>query len=240
MLDPTILQSLVSKKYRSLLLLYCDYLDLGWKHFYEKTQNVDVKLEKIRLLEKAVRQELPLKQTMLAQLQKQFVAENLSSSLLMEPLQSWKYLAMQPEATSNEQVSDIIGHIVSPLARLIMVLNNDESPSTYQPMQSLLALLFWQRLFATKSKLISKIKISAKRRQNKLFGFLKSSFVLLSIVQSKRLKWNLALLLNKLKLLVENNKQEQFSFLDLMRIFLYSLFQFVVVRKRTTLSRKGI
>ena len=239
MFDTTVLQSLVFAKYRPLLSLYCKYLHMGWKHFYTSSLNSDVKLEKIRLLERAIRQEFPLKQTIVSQLQKQFLEENLSLSLLLEPLQAWKYLSMQPEATSGEQISDIMGYIVSPLARLLMVLNNNENPGTYLPMQSLLSFLFWHYLFIEKSYLIVRLKFSAKSRYNKMDGLLKNSFILLSIVRSKYLKWKLAILLNKLRFMLENNEHLSFSFLDHIQIFLYSLIQFIVVRQRT-LSRKEI
>lgn len=238
MLDIKLLLPLVAAQKRHVLELYFAYWQLGWQHFLKNNLSSTTKEEQIRLLEKAIRKDFPLKNNLLAKLQQAFVAENLSLYLLLDLLSAWKYLANEAEIKTEAQLSDIIGYAASPLARMIMALNN-EVPSTYLPMQSLLCAMMWYNLTEQKSPLLQKIKLSAKQKNSKLNGLLQNAAVLLAIVSRKRLKFQMALLLNRLNIILQNNKQAQTSILDELKIFLYSIWQFIMVRKRT-LTQKGI
>jgi hypothetical protein len=178
---------------------------------------------------------------MISRLQQYFVTENLSLYLLIDPLLAWRYPAADKQPTSETQLSDIIGYETSPLARLLMVLNN-ENPSTYLPMQSLLAVLIYSDMFQNKHPVLKNIKLSKRQRLSKLKGLLKNAGILLSIVRSKRLKYRAAILLNTASILAdkyEKNQQFRIDFLDVLRIYLYSIIQFLFVRKRTV-TKKGI
>lgn len=231
--------TLIKPQYHLLWQNYCRYLENGWHHFADNRFSAAVKQEKLRLLEMAIRKDFPLPDTLLARLQKQFVAENLSLYLLLEPVQAWRYLATLSATLSETQISEIIGRISSPAARMIMVLN-DETPSTYLPMTALLSAQWLLRLRAEKSKLIKNMKHSEKQWQSKLNGLWKNAFVLLEIVKSKRLKFKLAQNLAALKLEIAsgNNKQQKIDFLDRMKIFLYSIYWFVTVKKRTICKKE--
>ncbi len=238
MLEDEKLLNLVPKAKRPILELYLRYWQMGWRSFTTTNKDTTTKQEQIRLLEKAIRRDFPLKQNLLAQLQRAFVAEDVSLSLLLDLLSVWRYLATDRQPTSEEQLSEIIGATVSPPARLIMVLNN-EQPSTYLPAQALLSAVLWRDLWIKKSTLVQKIKLSTRQKNSKLSGQLKSATVLLTIVQSKRLKWRLALFLNRMAILWQNNKQERIGVLDEIKIILYSIYQFFMVRHRTV-TRRGI
>jgi len=235
------LNKLIPEKNILLLGLYLQYLDLGAKHFSRQNITPQTKLEQITLLEKAIRKDFPLQKNILARLQKMFVAENLSLYLLLDPLIAWRYLANGKSIKSEKQAADVVGYLASPLARMIMVLNN-ENPSTYLAMTSLLSLLYFQQIFADKSFIPYAVKWGNKRKTEYLRGLLKNATILLQIVQSKRLKFRLAILFNRLRLQInnrQNNKQAKMGLLDELRIFAYSIYQFVVIRHRT-LSKKGI
>lgn len=238
MLDLKLLLPLVTAEKQHILELYIYYWQLGWQHFLKNNLSPTTKEEQIRLLEKAIRKDFPLKNNLLAKLQRIFVAENLSLYLLLDLLSAWKYLTNEAEIKTEAQLSDIIGYAASPLARMIMALNN-EVPSTYLPMQSLLCAMMWYNLTEQKSPLLQKIKLSAKQKSNKQRGLLQNATVLLAIVSRKRLKFQIALLLNRLNAIMQNNKQARLCALDELKIFLYSAYQFMVVRKRT-LTQKGI
>ena len=232
---------LVRQNHRPLVELYVRYLESGHEHFGKANLDPSVKLEKMRLLEKAVRRDFPFEDSILARLQQQFIAENLSLYLLLDPLLAWRYPAAGKKPTSETQLSDIIGYETSPLARLLMVLNN-ENPSTYLPMQSLLALLTLLDMLQNNAESLKKIKWAKRQRISKLNGLLKSAGVLLAIVHSKRLKFKSAVLLNTVAVLVnkyEKNKQFDTDFLDVLRIYAYSICQFLFIRKRTV-TKKGI
>ena len=241
MFKQSLITDLVRPYQQPLVDLYIKYLKIGNEHFGQKSVSAEVKAEKIRLLERGIRRDFPQQDNIIARLQKQFVTENLSLYLLLDPLLAWRYTATGKRPTSETQVSDIIGYETSPLARLLMVLNN-ENPSTYLPMQSLLALLVFSDMFQNKSPLLKAVKWSKKQRCSKLTGLLKNAGVLLSIVRSKRLKYKAAILLNTAAVLVEKyekNQQMFLSVLDVLRIYLYSCSQFLFIRKQTV-TKKGI
>ena len=238
MLNIEELQYLVPKPKREILMLYVMFWKMGWQHFMSATKDTIVKQQEIKLLEKAIRCDFPVPENILARLQKTFVAENLSLYLLLDLLTAWRYLATDKQPTSEDQLSEIIGAAVSPLARIIMALN-DEQPSTYLPMQALLSALLGYDLWLNKSSLTKKLHLSKRQKNNKLQGQLKSATVLLAIVRHRRLKWHLALFLNHAALYMRNNKQELPSRLDEVKIFLYSIYQFFTVRHRTV-TRRGI
>jgi hypothetical protein len=238
MLEAEILSDLVPKSKQNLFTLYMKYWQTGWQHFISDTRCTEIKQQQIILLEKAIRRDFQLSQNFLSCLQKAFVKEDLSLYLLLDMLTAWHYLAADKPPTSEEQLSKIIGATTSPLARMIMVLN-DESPVTYLPMQELLSALLWYDLWQKKSVLVKKVRLTQRQKNNKLKGQMKSAMVLLAIVCHKRLKWRLALFLNKTAVLMQNNKQENIRVLDEIKIILYSIYQFITVRHRTMI-RKGI
>lgn len=241
MFKQALITGLVKPKYQPIVELYIKYLESGYEHFNSAKVAAEIKAEKIRLLERAIRRDYPVKNNMISRLQQCFVTENLSLYLLIDPLLAWRYPAADKQPTSETQLSDIIGYETSPLARLLMVLNN-ENPSTYLPMQSLLAVLIYSDMFQNKHPVLKNIKLSKRQRLSKLRGLLKNAGILLSIVRSKRLKYRAAILLNTASILAdkyEKNQQFRIDFLDVLRIYLYSIIQFLFVRKRTV-TKKGI
>lgn len=84
--------------------------------------------------------------------------------------------------------------------------------------------------------------MSKRQKESRLKGLYKSAKVILSLVKSKRLKFKLAIWLNKANLQTKqfiNNKQHKLTFLDCTWIFLYSSWQFAVI-KRKSVSNRGI
>ncbi|MBR1825097.1 MAG: hypothetical protein IJ770_00725 [Alphaproteobacteria bacterium] len=235
------LQVLLKPQHHRLWIDYCSYLNMGWQRFAGNRFDMQEKFTQLRLLENAIRRDFPVSENLLARLQKQFVAENLSLYLLLEPLSSWRYLASGKAPDSDAAISEIVQRAVSPAARLLMVLN-DENPSTYLPMTSWLTAMFLKQAVTDKSSLLKNMKRTPKQWGRKFDGLLKNAFVLLGIVHSTRLKFRIAMLLNTMRLSVrnmQNNKQVKTDFLDRIKIFLYSIYQFITIRKRST-TKKGI
>lgn len=235
------ISGLSSTKYQTLIEQYVAYLHCGWRHFSDSDIPSAVRLEKISLLERALRKDIHLPQNLLFKLQQNFIKENVSISLLLEPLSAWHYLAADKTPTSAAQASELLNRLLAPAARLILVLDY-ENPSTYHPLTSLFILLFWQEMFENNSPFLKKIKLSKRQKENRLSGLYKNAFVILSLVKNKRLKFKLALLLNFARLHTENfknNKHYSLAWLDYTRIFLYSLVQFLFI-KRKSVNNKGI
>ena len=235
------LQKMLPAEYRPLWQDYCLYLRLGQKHFTDRRRSHAVQTEQIRLLEEAIRKEFPLKRSLLARLQQNFVKENLSLYLLLEPLQSWQWYAGGKMPNTEAQISELVSRVAAPAARLLMVLN-EENPSTYLPMTSLLSAMFLTEAVANKAEILQKLKKTRRFWYGKLRGLLKNATILPAIVKSKRLKFLLAVQINTAALkidMLQNNKQRPIEQLDRLKIFVYSIYQFVTVRKRTT-ETKGI
>lgn len=233
------LSSLIPSENIELWNDYLKFINLGKSRFFYEKDRVAVKEEKLRLLEKAIRRDLPASDNILSQLQKEFVQENLSVSLLSDWLSVWRYTATLPLPLNEKRLSDIIGYAASPTARMIIALNN-ENPSIYLPFSSLVSAVLFIDMEYGKSDLFKGAKWSLKQKRSKLKGWLKNSRILLSVIRSKRLKFKMALLLNRLKIYescFQNNKQYKIGFLDEVRIFLYSIWQFMMIRYKSVVVK---
>lgn len=235
------ISKLTAPKYRPLVRDYTCFLQTGLGHFGNKNLPADIRLQKLTLLEKALRRQTPFTDSLIYKLQKAFVAENLSVSLLLEPLTAWRYPAAGKYPTSGAQVSELLNRMLSPAARLILALDN-ENPATYLPLTTLFVLLCLQEMIQTDDIFLKKARISKKQLISRLNGLYKSACVLLSLVKNKRLKFQLALLLNTARLhtlKLKNNLHDRPAFLDYVLIFAYSVFQFLFI-KRKSVNFKGI
>ncbi len=240
MFDGCDVSKLAAPQYRPLLSDYLLYLQLGWQHFENINLPSDVRLSKIHLLEKALRKPTPV-HGVIFRLQNAFVKENITLSILLEPLSAWRFLAENKLPTSGSQSSEILNRLISPLARLVLALDN-ENPCTYFPLTSLLVLLFMLEQFKTSAVFQKKTKMSKKQKENRLSGLYKNSKILLSLIKNKRLKFRLALLLNTARLhtdFFKNNKQRSPTFLDYSGILLYSVLQFLFIKQKSV-ENKGI
>ena len=228
-------KTLVKKEHYQLIDDYFRFLNCGLGHYAKENAEKQVKKQKLELLEKALRKDFKLKNSLISRLQKAFLKENLSLYLLLDPMYAWRYLAEEKMPTSEAQLSEFINLFISPFARLIMALY-DENPATYLPLSSFFSALLLTDLYDNKSPLIAKVKLSKRQRISKLKGLLKNAGVILSLVNSKRLKFKLALALNEAKILLkyqENNKQPKITLIDSTRVFLYSVWQFFSVKHKT-------
>jgi len=229
-------EKILPKKYKELWNDYCLFLQLGQNHFASDEWSATVKKQQISLLERAIRKDFPLAGTLLYRLQKAFVAENLSLYLLLEPLQAWHWLIAAKMPDTEAQISEIVMRLSAPAARMLMVLNN-ENPSTYLPMTSLLSAQYLFEALEYKDELLRHIRKPHRFWMRKLTGLVKNAAVLLSVVKSKRLKFRLALELNTIICKIDraqNNKQSELERLDRIKIFLYSVYQLVTIRRKTT------
>ncbi len=232
---------LTAKKYRPLIYDYLAFLQLGQHHFANRKITSDTRLEKLRLLEKILRRRSPFNSGLIFRLQQNFLKENISVTLLLEPLSAWRYTAADKMPDSGAQLSELLNRLLAPAARLFLVLDN-ENPCTYLPLTSLFIMLSLLEMCSKNSEYLTKAKMSKRQKESRLKGLYKSASVLLQLIKNKRLKFKLALLLNTAKFQLsafQNNKQQKLSLLDYTLIFLYSLWQFATI-KRKSVNNKGI
>lgn len=235
------LTSLIPDKQRELWLDYITFIKAGNKKFAYAKGMENINIEKLKRLEKAMRRDFPISGNLLAKLQRKFVRENLSVSLLTDWLTVWRYISTLPQPYNEKRISEIIGNAASPLARMIMVLNN-ENLSVYLPLCSLVSSVLLTDLIENKSGLMKSAKWGTRQKLSKLRGWIKNSKVLLSIVSSKSLKFRMAVLLNRQQCYEQymiSNKQFSVGVLDWIKIFLYSIWQFMTIRHKSV-KIKGI
>ena len=234
-----LLTSLIPNEKQALWKLYLNFLYAETKRFEFEKCKVAIKEEKIRLLEKVLRCNNLAKNNIIAELQKGFINENLSVSLLTDWLVVWRYSAITEPPLNEKRISDIIGTSASPLARMIMALNN-ENPSIYLPFSSLVSAVLFLYIKHNNYPMLKGCKWRLSQQRSKLKGWLKNAEILLNVVSSKRLKFKIALLINRLKIFqqaFQNNKQYQIGILDEIKIILYSVWQFMTIRHKSVIIR---
>ncbi|MBQ4400099.1 MAG: hypothetical protein II830_02245 [Alphaproteobacteria bacterium] len=234
-----LLTSLIPNEKQALWKLYLNFLYAETKRFEFEKSKVAIKEEKIRLLEKVLRCNTLAKNNIIAELQKGFINENLSVSLLTDWLVVWRYSAITEPPLNEKRISDIIGTAASPLARMIMALNN-ENPSIYLPFSSLVSAVLFLYIKHNNHPILKGCKWRLSQQLSKLKGWLKNAEILLNVVSSKRLKFKIALLINRLKIFqqaFQNNKQYQIGILDEIKIILYSVWQFMTIRHKSVIIR---
>ena len=98
--------SLVPAENLELWQNYLKFINLGKNRFFYENNKTSVKEEKLRLLEKAIRRDLPISDNVLSRLQQGFLQENLSVSLLSDWLIVWRYTATLPLPLNEKRLSD--------------------------------------------------------------------------------------------------------------------------------------
>ena len=123
---------LVPAKDRELLQAYVFYLFLlSRRGLRQKGRHP----KSFNLLYRAVSRTWPGR-TLLGFLQKEFIARNLSLSLLLEPLDGFEWLSKNRYPLEFSAASPIWLQVISPFSRLVAVLNN-QTPPFYQPFAAL-------------------------------------------------------------------------------------------------------
>ncbi len=178
-------------------------------------------------------------QTLLGYLQQEFIARNLSLSLLLEPLDGFEWLSKNRYTLSFAKASPIALQIISPLARLVAILNN-QRPPFYQPFASLLfayAIMYilnspeLQRILAQS---LLQTKPAALKKQLPLL--LSEAKQVLSVITGFRFKLQIAFYVGFYHRLIQknaNHTENNINFLDSVNAFLYGLWYMLTVRDNT-------
>ena len=128
---PSLYLQLVPAKDRELFRAYIFYLFLLLRGMHRRGLHP----KSFNLLYRAVSRTWPGR-TLLGFLQKEFIARNLSLSLLLEPLDGFEWLSKNRYPLEFSAASPIWLQVISPFSRLVAVLNN-QTPPFYQPFAAL-------------------------------------------------------------------------------------------------------
>ena len=129
---PSLYLQLVPVKDRELFRAYIFYLFLLLRRGMRRR---GLHPKSFNLLYRAVSRTWP-RRTLLGFLQKEFIARNLSLSLLLEPLDGFEWLSKNRYPLEFSAASPIWLQVISPFSRLVAVLNN-QTPPFYQPFAAL-------------------------------------------------------------------------------------------------------
>lgn len=129
---PSLYLQLVPAKDRELFRAYIFYLFLLLQRGMHRR---GLHPKSFNLLYRAVSRTWPGR-TLLGFLQKEFIARNLSLSLLLEPLDGFEWLSKNRYPLEFSAASPIWLQVISPFSRLVAVLNN-QTPPFYQPFAAL-------------------------------------------------------------------------------------------------------
>ena len=136
---PSLYLQLVPVKDRELFRAYIFYLFLLLRRGMRRR---GLHPKSFNLLYRAVSRTWPGR-TLLGFLQKEFIARNLSLSLLLEPLDGFEWLSKNRYPLEFSAASPIWLQVISPFSRLVAVLNN-QTPPFYQPwLLFMLPYMYW-------------------------------------------------------------------------------------------------
>jgi len=228
---------LVSPQYRELLFLYLEWIRLlALRGFHQKN-----KTEKtFNRLYKAVSRTWKNK-FLLGRLQTMFIKENLSLSLLLEPIDGFEWLSKNRYPLTFSASSPIILQIVAPIARLIAVLNN-EHPPFYQPFSSLVCTYLSLYLVYTDEliNLLKKVDVSVNQEEiikDLPLKFLESKQVLPTI-QGIKFKLKMSFYLRLCHILIKKKANHKINFWDYVNVFLGGLWYTLTVKGKNIKTRK--
>ena len=179
------------------------------------------------------------RRTLLGRLQEGFIARNLSLSVLLEPLDGCEWLSKKRYPLELASASPVWLQIISPVARLIAVLNN-QSPPFYQPFSNL-AFVYVVRYLEAVPQLSAALQeagvaVDKQRLYEDLPLLHKESLHLLSAASGIffRLKIGFFIGLGRRLCRPESKKiRQKINFFDYVNAFLYGLWHTLAIKNKT-------
>ncbi len=177
--------------------------------------------------------------TLLGYLQEEFIARNLSLSMLLEPIDGCEWLSKKLYPLELTMASPVWMQIISPATRLIAVLNN-QSPPFYQLFANLafiyVACYMISDQESEKALRTAGILVDKQRLQEDLPLLYTEAKHLLSTASGLlfRLKIGFFIGLGRhLSQLEKKKKRQKIDFFDYVNAFLYGLWYTLTIRNKT-------
>ena len=184
------------------------------------------------------------KDLLLGDLQEKFIKENLSLSLLLEPLDGFEWLSKNRYPLNFSTSSPIMLQIVMPFARLIAALNH-QHPPFYQPFANLisayiglyvLTLKDVEQLFSNTLITLDKTKI-----ESDLLLLHDEAKQVLPVIRGMKFKLKIAFYLGLCKVLILKRMKKnlkKINFFDYVNAFLYGLWYSITIKSKEIKLRK--
>ncbi len=141
---------LINKKDRAFFICYIEWIRLLFIRGLRLKNNSSKTFE---YLHKAVYKKWK-KETLLGNLQDEFIKRNLSLSLLLEPIDGFSWISKNRYELDYTKASPMFLQIIAPISRMVAVLN-DCKPPFYQPFSNL--LFAYLSLYLVSSSKLTKI-----------------------------------------------------------------------------------
>jgi hypothetical protein len=170
--------------------------------------------------------------TTLGYLQQEFIKENLSLSLLLEPLQGFEWLSKNRYPLTFTGSSPIMLQIISPVARLIAALNH-QHPPFYQPFANLICVylgLYLQHM-PELITLLEKARFSLNPNMPQSLPLLQNEAKrILSVTYNFLFKLRISFYLGLCQVLLQKKSHQKTNFLDYVNAILYGLWYIITIR----------
>ena len=228
--------SLVPKQNRSLMLAYLKWLSL----LAQRGLHLKPSSDKIfNQLYRAVSRTWNPK-TNLGYLQQEFIKENLSLSLLLEPLQGFEWLSKNRYPLTFTGSSPIMLQVVAPFARFVAVLNG-QHPPFYQPFANLICayLGIYLQAMPQVTEWLNQARFKLNENMPASLSLLQhEAKQILPVTYHLSFKFKIAFYLGLCHVLLQKKSSLPTNFLDYINAILYGLWYMVTIRGRALPSRK--
>lgn len=213
--------TLIPGKNRELFLCYVEFIrQLSLKALKEHSTP-----QKLNLLHKAVSRQWN-DNFLLGKLQSLFIKENLSLSLLFEPIEGYMWGLKNHYELDYVKSAPLLLQIISPISRLMVVLNN-EKPLLYIPFSNLIFAYFslYLRNCPNVIKLLknNKIVFDVDLMDEYMLSHFTEILSIFSIKMNLLLRLKLCVFIGLYKLLI-SKKVKKLNFLCYVNAFLYGLY----------------
>ena len=220
---------LIPKEHRNFFLLYIKWFKLLAKRCFINNKK---SLEVYKILYAAVFRK-NRSTTLIGKLQEEFISKNISLSLLTEPIDGFSLFIKNKYDLEITKLSPIILQIISPISRMVAVLNNN-SPLFYQPFSGVVFafLLLYIKNNNTLQNYFknNKIEIDIKLLDELLLKSFNEAKYCVAVSKNSLFKLKIGYFIGLLKILIKKD-DKKIKKIDYVNAFLYGLYY--------TLTTKG-
>ena len=234
----------VSHKNKEIMTYYVSFINLGLKAVKSDKVTPEIKVKKFDLLYRQIFKRCAIKDNIISKLQESFITDNISLSLLSDMVKSFKDLVLGEQYKSWNRFVYSSQLFLSPLVRIIIVLN-DLNMSVYIPFMSMMMCFLLVENYDV-NKIEELQNLSGTKYSNlyaeKLSGFLREGQVLPQIVKNKIFRFKALCMLGILNVMFEKKSKKErmiLSNIDLGKILLYDSVRWLFTRVKT-IKIKGV
>lgn len=232
----SVFKGLYPKQYEPLIKAYLKWITLLAYRGFKQKHTSD---KSFNLLYKAVGKQWQ-ENRLLGYLQKEFIKENLSLSLLLEPLDGFEWLSKNRYPLELSVSSPILLQIMTPFARLIAAVNH-QHPPFYQPFSNLICAYFWLYLSVMPEAISYLNKMSITLNSEKMISDLpllhKEALQVLPVINGIFFRIKIAFYLGLCRVLIKRTQTKRKKIMFVNAI-LYGLWYLISIRRKSIRSNR--